>query len=115
MRGRPTWPKPGYVYLFWPSGAGLIGKERRPTKIGFCNLRHGESGNETVLRRYYDIQRHHWQGLVYRFSKTLLSANDAEYEIHCKYEKYRMQGEWFNLTPKQIQNIMKYLNSQTEW
>ena len=113
MRSEPNDPYPGYVYIFYV--AGFNPKEPRPTKIGFCHYRHNESPNETVVRRLKDIERHHWQSFVYRFSKALCCANVEEYFVHRKYEKYRIRGEWFNLTFRQIENIRKYLDSQYEY
>ena len=76
MRSEPNDPYPGYVYIFYV--AGFNPKEPRPTKIGFCHYRHNESPNETVVRRLKDIERHHWQSFVYRFSKALCCANVVE-------------------------------------
>ncbi len=113
MRSEPNNPYPGYVYIFYVAGSDH--KEPRPTKIGFCHYRHNESPNETVERRIRDLQKHHWKSFVYRFSKALCCANVEEYFVHRKYEKYRIRGEWFNLTFRQIENIRKYLDSQYEY
>ena len=108
----PHDPRPGYVYILYVANSG---KGPRPTKIGFCHLRHGEPGWVTVDRRFGDIQRHHWEVLRPWNSVALAAANVDEYHVHCRYEKYRIRGEWFNLTFRQIKNIKKYLNSQLEW
>ena len=110
----PHDPHSGYVYIFHVhrSDSSYPYKEPTPTKIGFCHWRQGEPGWVTVDRRLRDIQRHHWEYLLPWNSKALDAANLEEYIIHCKYKKYRIKGEWFNLTFRQIKNIKKYLNSQ---
>jgi hypothetical protein len=109
----PLNPKEGYVYVFY-AGSGLSDTERRPTKIGFCHYKRGEKPWITVDKRLRDIQRHHWEILLPFHSLYIHDANMIENEIHLKYEKYRIRGEWFNLTYKQICNIKKYLKSIEE-
>ena len=36
----------------------------------------------------------------------------VEEELHDKYDKFRIRGEWFNLTKRQIDNICKKYNFQ---
>ena len=109
----PNDPKEGYVYVFY-AGTKVPDNVRRPTKIGFCHYKRRESPNATVGKRYRDIQRHHWESLYPFHSLYIYDANMVEYAIHCKYEKYRIRGEWFNLTFKQILNIKKYLKTLEE-
>jgi hypothetical protein len=107
----PNDPKEGYVYILHT--ANDIGG-RHPTKIGFCHYRKGEHPRVTVDKRLDDIQRHHWEMFGSFNSLYIHDANVVEHIIHCKYEKYRIRGEWFNLTFKQILNIKKYIRTQQE-
>ena len=102
-------PYPGYVYVI--SAPNSSDEETRmPTKIGFCH----EKGNRepwlTVYERKVNIERNHWQDLFIEvISPFTLFANEIENDLHVKYKKYKLKGEWFNLTEKQIKNIKKYL------
>lgn len=109
MNGEPMWPYPGYVYAFrvYSNESNFV---RLPTKIGFCHYKPGQNKHDITNRRIADIKRHHWQELYKVFcSNEIFDANIVEYEIHRKYEKFKIKGEWFNLTYRQVKNIEKYL------
>ncbi len=105
----PINPYEGYVYIFRVSNLESD-LNSLPTKIGFCHYKSGRNGHEITDNRLADIQRHHWEKLYKVFcSEWINDANIAEYEIHRKYEKFRIKGEWFNLTYNQVKNIKKLL------
>ena len=108
----PSTPYDGYLYVFSVELVSSARLERRPAKIGFCHHKIGLTASEVVLKRYDDINRHHWQRLWPIWSEYIDNANIVEYELHRKYEKYRLKGEWFNLTYQQIKNIKKFFQTQ---
>ena len=111
MRCQPFNPYPGYVYAFRVISGSY--EDRAPTKIGFCHTKDGHDKDDVSYKRLADIQRHHFEELYRPFcSDEIFDANCVEYEIHCKYEKYRIKGEWFNLTLRQLKNIQKYLKQK---
>jgi hypothetical protein len=101
-------PYPGFVYIFsvWDEKDE---KTRRPTKIGFCHEK-PRWGRDVVYKRLNEIQRHHWNELCIDYiSKEKIAANEIENDIHIKYIDFNIRGEWFNLTDRQIKNIVKYI------
>jgi len=110
----PNNPYPGYVYAFRVASNGPhLGPI--PTKIGFCHYKSGDNRHAVTDRRLADIKRHHWENIYKVFcSDEIYDANVVEHIIHCKYKKYRIKGEWFNLTYRQVKNIRKYLKKHEE-
>jgi hypothetical protein len=100
-------PYPGYVYIFsaWDQKDE---KGRSPTKIGFCHEKLGDK-ESVIFKRLNDIQRYHWLDLYIEYiSEGKIDANVIENDIHRKYKDFNIRGEWFNLTNRQIKNIIKY-------
>lgn len=83
-----------YVYLIWQSSSSLykIGVSKAPYK----RLRELQSG----------------QGVVLRLVAVMLvkDAYEKEGELHKRYQAFRRNGEWFELPPLVLLDIMHQLN-----
>lgn len=76
----------------------VIGPEDGPYKIGI-------SGD--VKRRIADLQTGAWSKLQLICSCDGTEA--LELELHHRFKKYRLQGEWFDLKEEQLQELRKIM------
>jgi len=118
---RQVWePVAGYVYVLRVDSAWCRGwkvsSAAAPTKFGMC--RYHPSHNKAPLKaaervvyaRARDIEQNHWQKLyVHTYSSFLGNAAEVEFKLKERYKRFHLRGEWFNLTPRQVQNAERYL------
>lgn len=85
---------PNAIYLI--KGAGL-------TKIGISS---------NVDSRYRKLVATSPVPLELLFSISTPDSRKVEKELHLRYNSYRAHGEWFKLSPTQIQEITTYLDTK---
>src|SRR5262245_38143913 len=78
-----------YVYFI-----GHVGRSDLPIKIGKAN---------SVRSRMSDLQTSHYTELEILF--VIPGYSKLEKEIHTRYWQYHVRGEWFDLTPLQLDQI----------
>lgn len=115
---------PGYVYILRLDSAWCRGWKTSdaaaPTKFGMCRYNYKkekESGisprftaAHAVYARAKSIEQNHWQKLyVHAHTQFLMDAAALELKLKERYKKFHLRGEWFNLTPRQVQNAERFL------
>lgn len=83
----------GTIYIIGPDIPNT------PYKIGIT------SGTDTNGRKR-SLQTAHWMDLKLVWKSELLDRVDIiEKKLHKHFENYRVRGEWFNITKKEINKI----------
>lgn len=84
----------GYVYLF------ECGKKY---KVGF---------SKDISRRIKDLDHRPFKVKLVAKSKPTTNALFYEQRLHKILEEYRINGEWYNLTEKQVYNLKKIIEEE---
>ena len=96
---KPLYIKSGILYIIGTT-------PENPVKIGI-------TAGTTVGGRITALQTSHWLPLKVLYTSDV--TNDIlklEKELHTRYSDYRVKGEWFNLTPEKIENLIKELQEK---
>jgi hypothetical protein len=64
---------------------------------------------DTTEKRIKNLQTGNPNKIIEIYSKMLKNSKEIEFLLHKKYEKHRVMGEWFNLSTKQIDEIITTL------
>ena len=87
----------GKLYIIGPKENK---KNQYPYKIGI-------SSGTTIQNRLMTLQTGHWLdlGVIYE-SDVLDHVAKIESKLHKEYKRKRVRGEWFKITPEDIQSII---------
>jgi hypothetical protein len=71
-----------------------------PYKIGI-------SSGTTITKRIAAIQTNHWIDLTVIYESAILDhIHKVESKLHREYKRKNVRGEWFKITPEDIQDIV---------
>lgn len=96
---KPVYMKSGILYIIGTT-------PENPVKIGVTS-------GTSITKRLTNLQTSHWLPLsvIYKTEVTN-KILDLEKEVHLKYSEDRIKGEWFNLSPEKIENLIKFLQEK---
>lgn len=92
--------KKGCVYFFKHVGLN-------PVKIGY-------SENESPYSRFNEFKTYAPFGAECLGFITTSSPNRLEKELHKKFSANRLEGEWFDITIEQVNNVVKNYSSREQ-
>jgi len=84
----------------------VIRKEEEGTEDYYIKLKKAE---DYRLCRFYELSNNP-SDIKPTISLFAVCQRDIEKELHNRYKKYRIRGEWFKLRKKQIDEIIKEYN-----
>jgi hypothetical protein len=87
----------GKLYIIGPKENK---KNQYPYKIGI-------SSGTTIHKRLSGIQTSHWIHLAVIFESEVIDhVAKVEAKLHKEYKRKRVRGEWFKISPEDIQDII---------